>query len=472
MKIPSTAEDVKKVIQDRLEALKQDQGVAETVTIEWRGKSQPITVISMPIELLNYNPDTHRIRAQTSVNPVLEKELVTDPYGAAAQNFLHQLLMGDPADPAKIDSAFTALKEDISSHGQSDPGIITRAGVLINGNTRCAALRELGELNLRVGVLPPDASHDDLLSIELSLQLRKDHKRDYSFMNSLIALEERAALGQLASRIQSDFRIKATTYEQRRWILAFVKEAIERSEVMGPGGQKSALRLIDFETHQGKLEELYRAYTTLKPKAPDKAEALREQRLLALALDKSKTDLRLIEPDFAERYMKHVLQPVTALEESPPRRIPGTSITVAGPGKEVEALRQLTTKVLQAKAVASNPGNSSVEAITEASTTIKEVDESIGKALDQAGRQARIVKKRFAPVDRISDACDDLELAVASIAEARSSGNFDAGELEEVLLTLRSNLEKLSAIVARGDQGDSESLAWIRMLGQVGRTKG
>jgi hypothetical protein len=472
MKIPSTAEAVKNVIQNRLDALKQDQGIAESVTIEWRGKPQAIPVISMPIDLLHYNPDTHRIKAQTSVNPTLEKELVTDPYGASAQGFLHQLLMGDPADPTKIDSDFTALKDDILNHGQSDPGIITRAGVLINGNTRRAALRELGEQYIRVGVLPSDASHDDLLSIELSLQLRKDHKRDYSFMNSLLALEERAFSGQPASRIQSDFRIKSTTFDQRIWILAFVKEAIQRSEITSPDGQKSSLRLIDFETHQGKLEELYRAYTSLKPRAPDKAEALREQRLLALALEKSKTDLRLIDPDFTERYMKHVLPPETDLVENSSRKIPGTSITVAGPGKEVEALKQLTTQVLQAKAIAANPSGVSVDATIGANAFIKKVDESIGKALDLAGKQARIVKKRFAPVDRISDACDDLGLAVSSIAEARSTGNFDAAELDEVLLTLRSNLEKLSAIIARGYEGDSESIAWILLLGQVGRTQG
>jgi hypothetical protein len=182
----------------------------------------------MPVDLLHFNPDTHRIRAQRSMDPDRERKLESDPFGETAQNYLHQLLMGDPTDPSKIDPSFIALKDDLREHGQTDPGIITRSGVLINGNTRRAALKEIGEKNIRVGVLPPDAGHDDLQSIELSLQLRKDHKRDYSFMNFLLAVDERAVAGELAANIQRDFHIQATTYERSRWILEFVREALDR----------------------------------------------------------------------------------------------------------------------------------------------------------------------------------------------------------------------------------------------------
>jgi hypothetical protein len=80
----------------------------------------------MPVDLLHYNPDTHRIRAQRSINPALERDLETDPFGESGQNYLHQLLMGDPTDPSKTDQSFTALKDDLREHGQSEPGIITR----------------------------------------------------------------------------------------------------------------------------------------------------------------------------------------------------------------------------------------------------------------------------------------------------------------------------------------------------------
>jgi hypothetical protein len=42
-------------------------------------------------------------------------------------------------------------------------------------------------------------------------------------MNFLLAVDERAVAGQLATNIQTDFRIKASTYERSRWILEFVR---------------------------------------------------------------------------------------------------------------------------------------------------------------------------------------------------------------------------------------------------------
>ena len=466
IKNPPNASDVRQVIEARLGALEEVKGALETVTVEWRGQPQSLPVISMPVDLLHYNPDTHRIRAQRSMDPAREEELTKNPYSPAAQGYLHQLLMGDPADPRKVDPSFLALKEDLQKHGQTEPGIVTRAGVLINGNTRRAALKELGEKNIRVGILPSDAGFEDLRSIELSLQLRKDYRRDYSFMNFLLAIDERVVAGQSAASIQSDFRIQAQTYERYRWILSFVRDAIERSTIAGGTGSAASLRLVDFETHQGKLEELHRAYAALKAKSSDAAEALREQRLLALVLDKSKTDLRLIEADFAQRYMKGNL-PAAPTVAAQALKIPGTSIKVAGPSQEVEALRQLTTTALQAKAVAVSASAATPEQVKNASEILAKLDESLVKGLDLAGKQVRVLKRRLAPVDRLSDACEDLELAVGAVAEARATGNFVPGDVDDILVTLRTNIEKLAVVVLRDSPADTEGLGWLKTVART-----
>jgi hypothetical protein len=452
---------VRKVVEERLGALGSQAGIKETVNVEWRGAQIPVAVISMPLDLLSYNPGTHRVRAQRSLDPVRDRELDDDPFSPSAQKYLHDLLMGDPTEPAKTDPAFDALKADLGEHGQSEPGIITRAGVLINGNTRRAALKELGHQNMRVGVLPPDAAFEDIQTIELSLQLRKDHKRDYSFMNFLLAVDERVEAGWSPDKIQRDFRIRAATFERSRWILAVVREAIARSQIEGAAGDAVSMRLIDFETHQGKLEELYRTYTALKAKAPDDAEALREQRLLAIALDKSKTDVRWIEPDFTEKYMKSLLDGTPA-PVAAPLRIPGTSITAPGPSPKVESLRSLTTKVLKARSAAITPTAVTPEGLSAATDSLKTVDAALEKALDQASRVGRVVKKKFAAVDRISDANEDLELAVAAVAEARSTGSFDPEDLDEALLTLKRTLAKLAQLATREGGAEADGLRWLR----------
>ena len=462
---PPNADDVRQLVEERLAALDGNRDTQETVTVEWRGEQLPVPVISMPVRLLHYNPDTHRIRAQRSFDPERERDLETDPYGAQAQAYLHKLLTGDPTDPRKTDPSFAALKEDLAEHGQHAPGIISRNGVLVNGNTRRAALEEIGVDHIRVGVLPKDAGHEDLRSIELSLQLRKDHKRDYSFMNLLLAIEERVAAGKLDAVIQADFHIKPSTLEKYRWIYALVVDAIERSKVAGAHDKQLSLSFSDFEAHQGKLEELHRTYAALARTSSDEADALREQRLLALLLDKSKTDLRLIEPNFVERYMP---QQIPAATPAPALRIPGTSITTPGPSQQVRALRQLTTRVLQAKSVEQAQGELVVPSdITAATTLLTGLGESLVKALDLAGKQTRVVKRRFAPADRISDACDDLALAASAVADARAASNFDSDSLDDALIGLRSNLRKLAGIVLRDSSAEGEGAAWLRAVGNL-----
>lgn len=464
--LPPNASDVRKVVEDRLAAIEAQPGLKETVTIEWRGAQLTIPVISMPVGLLSYNPTTHRVRAQRTLDADKELVLTDEPYGTAAQAYLHQLLMGDPADPTKIDPSFEALKEDLAKHGQAEPGIVTREGVLINGNTRRAALKQLGQENIRVGVIPLDASRDDLDTIELSLQLRKEHKRDYSFMNFLLAVDERIDAGWQATKIQQEFRIRATTFERARWILAAVREIIERSKIAGTAGHVAALRLVDFETHQGKLEELYRAYMAKKRTSPDEAEALREQRLMAIVLDKSKTDVRLIESDFADKYMESLVPPDNGTT-APSVTIPGLSVAAPAPSAAVMGLRALTDQVLQARAVVENQSAVTPGTMQAAGETLQNVGEALERGLTQAGKSSRVIKTRLAPVDRLSDAVDDLRETLSAIAGARATGNFAPDDLDDLLLSMREHLTKLAQLAARDEENTSEGLVWLRAVASL-----
>lgn len=468
---PAAAAHIQAVIEERLAAVSAQQGPKETVTIEWRGQQMPIEVIAMPLELLYYNPVTHRLRAQRTLDAERDHELEADPFGNAGQAYLHSLLMGDPASPSKVDPTFDALKADLSEHGQTEPGITTRQGVLINGNTRRAALRELNQQYMRVGVLPPDAGLDDLQAIELSLQLRRDHKRDYSFMNFLLAIEERVRANRKPAEIQRDFRIKSVSYERAVWILAFVREAIERSTVE-IGGNVSSLRLVDFETHQGKMEELYTAYMKRKATDPDAAEALREQRLLALVLDKSKTDLRLIEPDFASSYLKDYIPQTDTSDDAPSvpgRTIPGTTIKAAPRSKSVQALREATDRVLKARTLENLGSAAPPTLMIDAGQTLTQARSAFNAALDKAGKNGRVLKKRLGPSERLSDANDDLELCVQAVADARATGNFQPEDLDEQLASLRDYLEKLAQLASRGGYapGGASGVDWLRKVASI-----
>lgn len=462
---PKNAAEVQKTIEDRVAAVAASPATEETTTVMWRGQLKHLPVITMNIDLLSYNPDTHRVRAQRSLDAAKEEELKANPYGPTAQAYLHDLLKGDPADPTRVDPSFDNLKEDLKQYSQKDPGIITRAGVLINGNTRRAALKELGKQEMRVGVLPPDAGHDDILAIEFSLQLHRDHRRDYSFMNFLLAVDERVLSGRPAVEIQREFRIKARSFDRAQWILRFVNDAINRSRTKDANGTVFSMRLVDFEQHQGKLEELYRAYTALKPTSPDEADALREQRLLAIVFNRSKTDLRLIGPDFSRKYMKALL----AVRQEPEEtgvQIPGTTIIAGGQSSEVVTLSKLATDALKARAVMQDATSATPEQVTQATKTHTGIADALELAIRQANRQERETKVQLAPVDRLGDARDDLELALSAVAAARQTQSFNPDDIDEVLTEISENLYRLAQLVARSGDGDGDGLSWLRSVAQ------
>lgn len=460
---PERSAEIESIVQERLRAALSTAGSKETVTVEWRDETVHLPVISMPVDLLFYNPATHRIKAQRSMDEILDAALDSHPYGTEAQNYLHTLLKGDPSDPRTTDPAFELLKEDLRDHGQSDPGLITRWGELINGNTRRAALAELQVKNIRVGVLPEDAGAEDIRAIELALQLRRDHKREYSFMNELLAIDERVADGRPIPEIMAEFRIRQSKFDRSRWILSLVREIIERSQIDNGRGTTESLKLVDFEAHKGKLEELYRTYTTLKTKDPEQAEAMREQKILALVLNKSKTDLRFVEANFVEKYAKQLL-PAVNKNQGRTLKVPGLNIDVPGPSAKVEQLRQLTDEVLRAKVVeASGPGvdKAALEKATDFLTT---ADSAIDDGLTRAGKDGRVLKKKLGPTERLSEVNDAIESVITAVAEARATGNFDPDALDDLLLTMKSNLSVLSRTILRGQSATTEGTEWLEKV--------
>lgn len=461
---PPNADHIRTMVEDRLSAAESDRGVSETETVSWRGVPRPLPVISVSPTALYYNPHTHRIRAQRSLDPERDAILDTDPFGTAAQLYLSELLVGDPSDPRKEDPAFVALRENIQDHGQNNPGIITREGVLINGNTRRAALLNLGFDQMRVAVLPSDASIEDIESIELSLQLQREYRRDYSFMNFLLAIDERLKGGGDAKRVIKEFRIKQKTLDRSTWILEQIREIIRRSAVELDSGEVVALRLVDFEGDQGKLEELHRAYVGLRNDSPDEAARMLEARILALVLDKSKTDLRLIDDGFADQYLSELAPDITESSGAVATGtvdIPGLGAVPTAENGPSEAARAATDAVLRARAISKSSSVVGDDLVKKANETLSSAESLVEQGLDREGRTARLKKRKFAPAERISDATEDIAEATSAVHEARSTNTFDPSDIDESLVSLRNALVRLADLMLRDTEPDSEGLDWL-----------
>lgn len=456
--VPPLAAANRVLVEQRLAEVRDGRGVPETLKIEFRGQPSIIEVIDMPVAQLFYNPGTHRIRAQRSHNPEKDKVLEADPWGEESQDYLHHLLRALPADPDKGDPQFDELKKSLESYTQLEPGLITREGILVNGNTRRAALKDLGKPSIRVGVLPASTTWADIHAVELSLQLRQDHRRDYSYINHLLAVEEQLTLGRSLSDIAHDFHRQLKWIERDAWILAELRDVIRRSTT-GP----MSLRLMDFEDAKEKLYELHRAVKNEKTK--EKADLVKEYRLAAIVLEFAKTDVRFIGADFQARWLEPQLpdrlKPSLATD-TPAVSIPGLNRTVQPAGQGVASARALTDNILRLRAVEVAGDKADPNERDRAAKDKEAIWTAFDDAIDNAGKDSRIRKKRQAAPERIHNAVSDLEVCVTDLVMARGSGSLDQEAFDDALIKLREVMGKLAKETEKSIDLPGEGVSWLR----------
>ncbi|MFB7216805.1 transcriptional regulator [Streptomyces sp. NPDC056227] len=455
---PPLAAENADLVERRLKETAAGTGLQETLTIEWRTKPQVVQVIDMPLGSLYYNPGTHRIRAQRSFDPQRDRRLDEDPWSDESQSYLQHLLQAKPSDPSKRDQDFDELKQSLKDFRQNEPGLITPDGILVNGNTRAAALRELGVAYIRVGVLPDSCTWADINRVELSLQLRPDTRREYSYINRLLTIDEQVGAGRPLKEVAREFRIRESTAEQDLWVLTCLRDLRDRSTT-----GDAQLRLLDFEDAQEKLREVHRAYAKESKADPRKAELLKENRLAAIVMEFSKTDVRLIEADFRTRYLEHRLpdELKTAPAAAPERVIPGIGRAVKAEVPQVAAARAFTDSVLRAKAVIRARDKVSLAESEKAASVFEVAHKAVEDALEPAGKDARVRKRKQAAPDRLYDACQDIEQCITDMVLARGSRSLDEEALDEAVLKLRASLGKLALATAQSIEVPGDGVAWL-----------
>ncbi|MFI8195530.1 ParB N-terminal domain-containing protein [Streptomyces sp. NPDC085942] len=158
----------------------------------WPRPDKELPVVNLEVAWVCFSTINHRTKAEqirerrkSGRDDLFERS----PLGKEAQDAQYNILRGQ--------EGFAELKEDLKTRGQQEPAIVTADGVLINGNRRSAAMRSLfvdddvrGARYVRCLVLPPDATAAELVDLETELQVAKDFKQDYSWINEALLIEE------------------------------------------------------------------------------------------------------------------------------------------------------------------------------------------------------------------------------------------------------------------------------------------
>ncbi len=158
----------------------------------WPRPDKELRQVDLEVTWLRFSTLNHRTRSEQMriADQQNRPDLFTaDPNGEEAQTQQYQIL----ADQ----EGFEDLKADLKARGQQQPAVVTAEGVLINGNRRTAALRSLfceedhqPSRYVSCLILPADANVREIVDLETELQIAREFKEDYTWVNEALLIEE------------------------------------------------------------------------------------------------------------------------------------------------------------------------------------------------------------------------------------------------------------------------------------------
>lgn len=170
---------------------------------------------------------THRAQsAYLERHPDLKRDFFQDPEDQRVQQAQKEILLRMIGEKD--------LDEDLKDKKQQTPLVLTKDGYIVDGNRRITALREQGVTYVTAVVLPEDATADEIYETELTLQMARDTKAEYNWIDELLhiqyGIEE---LGEKAADIATKMRKSVEAIAADLEILSYVNQYLEWASARG-----------------------------------------------------------------------------------------------------------------------------------------------------------------------------------------------------------------------------------------------
>lgn len=201
------------MIAKRLEASDE---FGETI-YDFRSGSFTPKVISLPIDVPVYRMENCRTFSAQQTE-IAREGLAKDFFEkgqelTTAQQAQHEIL----AKLAKQGTeSVTPIISVLEKDGQRETILITSTGVVVNGNRRLAAMRELKTrkdgtvdgrfTNIKCAVLPTDVTRDEIDDIEADLQARPQTKLDYDWIGDARLIRRQVGKGRSTKEVADRLR--------------------------------------------------------------------------------------------------------------------------------------------------------------------------------------------------------------------------------------------------------------------------
>lgn len=206
----------KENIEDYLKSQDSAAKTGSKKKIKYRGRAQEFDIFSIPIELLTFNLDNTRFeiekRKEEKENGPIDPESKT-----GKKRIIKLLLYSGPTYRKDAKDLMT----DIEKNGQTESGVISYDGAVINGNRRLACLIELDEKNpdgryayFETIILPTSSIEKDYFNVEADMQWAKDFKEEYNSLNKYQMLKKAKKFGMTTEQIRVLTRFPKKEIEQ------------------------------------------------------------------------------------------------------------------------------------------------------------------------------------------------------------------------------------------------------------------
>lgn len=160
-------------IQEIINRDKDEHFLAQEIS--WQDALVPMPVYKIPLSYLVYNKHNGRILSRT-------KSLEKQSHSIDVETDEGKKLIGDLLWDSKVDSNKKTLA-DLKKSGQKEVGIITKDGIIIDGNRRAMLLNRLGDVDYFKAVVLPVTLEENPIEIkklETTYQMGEDKKLDYN----------------------------------------------------------------------------------------------------------------------------------------------------------------------------------------------------------------------------------------------------------------------------------------------------
>lgn len=411
----------------------------------WPRSQKNLPLVDVESDWVRFSTLNHRTRAeqQREAKRVGDPTLFTsDPLGARAQASQYRIL--------RDQAGFDELRTDLETRGQQDPAVITADGVLINGNRRAAAIRSLHESTLEAKfayvaciVLPADATSRELLGLETELQLARDFKQDYSWINQALLIRE------LLEQYDGDAKIVAS----------LIRESVSEVELMAQKldlvddltGQSAGQRVQgDFEENESAFTELARH---MSGKDETERQGVKQVYFLGTVAGVTYRQLRHL------RVADASARVLDALSESRNlAALASSDATVAATRSHSGSLEliedllegdsdtasEALNKILKEVLRSGNDAEASLETIDiPLAQALDEIRESINAAADDAADEAKDKDAKSAPIKRLEAARKNIDRAGEALQAARAVPDWNEEALTKEIGLTRASLERL-----------------------------